>query len=575
MFRRVAPGGAAGLIGIGDMRAATRSTLTTVAILTAALWLITIGQCLFLMVLLDVALPGKSAPSFVGLIAMAGVLVIFQSVLLTHRQRTLAAFCALCDAAGHPLHQVRQDALRRTLQGGAAVAAIDAACLPLFLFVLALLLGWVAAIPLTAAAIGVMVLIAETRRDRPETMPEEAQRARDLAGAAVAAQQNYLALLGLGDRAAAVLTAHRHATAQAVAATARRERGVSALLSLLAALSLAGVAGAATWMVAMDAASIGSLAAALLLNAAMFKPLPRIAADIGTLARARAEWQLLQEAVSEPVAAAPAVTLPPPHRELDVAGVTVPFPGSRRLTLQDVTFKAAAGDLVAVIGPADAGKSTLLKVLAGQISHAAGTVRLDGAALNQWDRSRLVRHIGYVPQIPDLMPGSVAENIAGFASMPDPNAITRAAQAAGVHEAIVRLPSGYDTVVGAPDHPAMALSVQQRIAWARALYGQPFVLLLDSPAAFQDNDGQMALRRCLQGQRMRGAVTVVVGDSASIIDSANLVLVMRKGGVVDFGPKEDVRARLAERQRREAERLAEVSVCADPRGTAAETPLVE
>ncbi|OWK32105.1 type I secretion system ATP-binding protein PrsD [Sphingomonas mucosissima] len=245
------------------------------------------------------------------------------------------------------------------------------------------------------------------------------------------------------------------------------------------------------------------------------------------------------------------------------------------MTLQEVTFRAEAGDLVAVIGPADAGKSILLKALVGQLSHSAGAVRLDGAALSQWDSSALRGHIGYLPQIPGLMPGTVAQNIAGFAPTPDAAAITRAALAAGAHDAIVRLPAGYDTIVSDPDQPALALSVQQRIAWARALYGDPFLVLLDNPGSFQDNDGHLALGRCLTGLRSRGAVTVVVEDSASVIESANCVLVMRKGGMLDFGRKEDVRARLAERQRREAERLAEVSVCADPREAPAAAPLVE
>ena len=173
------------------------------------------------------------------------------------------------------------------------------------------------------------------------------------------------------------------------------------------------------------------------------------------------------------------------------------------------------------------------------------------------------------------MRGTVAQNIAGFVPAADAAAITRAAMAAGAHEAIVRLPAGYDTVVGDRERPALALSVQQRIACARALYGDPFLVLLDNPGTFQDNDGHLALRRCLSSLRARGAVTVVVGDTASIIDSANLVLVMRKGGMLDFGPKEEVRARLAERQRREAERLAEMSVCAEPRDVPADAPLVE
>ena len=129
---------------------------------------------------------------------------------------------------------------------------------------------------------------------------------------------------------------------------------------------------------------------------------------------------------------------------------------------------------------------------------------------------------------------------------------------------IVRLPAGYDTMVGPAAPVPLPVSIQQRIALARALFGDPFLLLLDQPASFQDAEGQRALRLCLTRSRQRGAVTIVVGDSAPIVESANLVLMLRAGGMIDFGPKDAVRTRLAERQRRDADRLARGAIPADP-----------
>lgn len=554
---------------------ALRSAMVSIAVLAPALWAIPVAYCLYLMLLLDLALPGRSGESLVGLVGMAAMLVALHALLLGKRQQILGAFAAVCDTAGQRLPQVRQDSLRGALLDGGSAALADAASLPFLIAILALIAGWVALIPLCGAAISTFVLITQARVLKRHRGPEEARRMRDASEVAMATQRDHLVLLGLADRAAAVMTAHRHAAALAHAAAARCRERARAILSVLAGLCLAGVAGAATWMAASDRASIGALAAALLLTFFVFQPLRRIAAEIDTLTRAAAEWRALREALDQRPAPATTVALPPPARDLDVTGIAVPVPGTRRLTLQEVTFSATAGDLVAVIGPAGSGKSILLKVLTGQVPHSMGTVRLDGAALSQWGSSALRRHIGYLPQVPGLMPGTVAQNIAGFTPAPDPVAVTRAALAAGAHDVIVRLPAGYDTVVGDPDQPAPALSVQQRIALARALYGDPFLVLLDNPGIFQDNEGHLALRRCLAGLRTRGAVTVVVEDSASIIESANLVLVMRKGGMLDFGLKEDVRARLAERQRREAERLAEMSVCADPRGVPAGAPMVE
>ena len=144
-----------------------------------------------------------------------------------------------------------------------------------------------------------------------------------------------------------------------------------------------------------------------------------------------------------------------------------------------------------------------------------------------------------------------------------------------MHDDIVRLPNGYDTMIGVPEALPLALSLQQRIALARAVFREPFLVLLDNPASFQDNDGHLALRRCLARLRARGAVTIVSGDTASIIDSASHVLVLRQGRVLEFGTTEEVRGKMAERQRREAERLANVSVFAEPRETRADASLVE
>lgn len=565
-----------GSVGAGQgVNVALRSAVKSVMLLAPALCAMPVAYCFYLMLLLDVARPGRSEETMVGLVGMAVVLIVVHALLLAQRQQVLAALSSACDVAGRSLHQVQQDSLRRALLAGGVAALADIASLPLLLVILALISGWLAMIPLFGVAVGTLILITEARAANRGCAPDEARRTRDAFGVMVANQRDHLALLGLADRAAAVVTAHRHATALSDIANARRADRTQTMLSLLAALCLAGVAGAATWMAAIDAASIGTVAAALLLTFFIFRPLRRVAAGMETLTRAGGEWRALREALDQRPVTAPVVALPPPVRELAVEALAVPLPGTRRLTLQEVTFRAAAGDLVAVIGPADAGKSILLKALAGQLPHSTGTVRLDGAALSQWDSSALRGHIGYLPQIPLLMPGTVVQNIAGFTPAPDAGAITRAASAAGAHDAIVRLPAGYDTIVGDPDQPALALSVQQRIALARALYGDPFLVLLDSPGSFQDNDGHVSLRRCLVGLRSRGAVTVVVEDSTSVIESASSVLVMRKGGMLDFGPKEDVRARLAERQRREAARLADVSVCAAPREAPAAAPLVE
>lgn len=556
------------------VRASGRTAAMSVALLTLAMWVIMAGYGLYALLLLDVALPARSGETLGGLAAMAGVLVIGHAYLVQARRRALTALAVACDSAGGRLNHIEQDALREALLRGGAVALIDAAAIPLLIGGLALIGGWIAAIPLVGAVLGLAILSVEANAARRLGRPDVARRTRDGAALIVSSDRQQLTQLGLYEQAITVVSYHRRIFALSNAKAAAAEGRTLGAIDFLASFSLAGSAAAATSSVASDAASIGALAAALLMTCLVFQPLRRIAAHLPAVIFAAAEWRALLKAQEEPMAAAAMVTLPRPARELDVSGLTVPVAGTRQLTLQDVAFTATAGDVVAVIGPAAGGKSTLLKALLGEISNASGYVRLDGAALNQWDRAALRQHVGYLPQLPGLLRGTVAQNISGFGHELG-EAIIRAAQVAGVHDDIVRLPNGYDTMIGVPEALPLALSLQQRIALARAVFREPFLVLLDNPASFQDNDGHLALRRCLARLRARGAVTIVSGDTASIIDSASHVLVLRQGRLLEFGTTEEVRGKMAERQRREAERLANVSVFAEPRETRADASLVE
>jgi ABC-type protease/lipase transport system fused ATPase/permease subunit len=546
--------------------AACRSAASALAILAAALWLFPVCYALYAMLLLDVARPGRSGETVAGLVVMAALLILLHAVLLGRRRQILAQFATLCDRIVIATPGVDIDPVRAALLGGGAAALIDAAAVPLLLAALALIVGAAAAIPLFGTIV-VAGFVASAWRSacRLRDQATAARRARDVEEAAGSERRELLGLLGLARHTKQAIASRQQAAAASDMIAARQASDLAGRVWLATAVTMTIMTGATTWLMASDRASMGAFVAALILVACTVEPFVRVTRHLDTLALGTARWRAFRGALASIENPNVPLALPPPVRRIEASGVAVPVHNTRRLMLQDVSFAAEAGDVVAVIGPAAVGKSTLLKLLAGQLATIAGTVRLDGAALDQWGEAARARHIGYLPQTPDLLPGTVAQNIAGFEPQPDSEAITRAALAAGAHEAIVRLPGGYDTLIGAPDAPPLALSVQQRIALARALHGDPFVLLLDNPSSFQDNEGDAALRRCFAGARARGAVTIVVGDSAAIIDSANLVLVLRAGGMADFGTKEDVRARLVERQRRDAERLATVSVCADPR----------
>ncbi len=543
---------------------AKRRAIPGIAILGLALSLLPVGYALYLMLLIDIALPGRSGSTIVGLLTLAAALLVLHTVLLATRHRLFAHLAAAYDQAGGMTE--RLDPIRKALVGPAVPALIDTACIPVALIVLALVGGPVALVPLAGAIVILLVLApsaGKLARDRDAA--RSAYRLRDVEAALGQPRRALLALLGSGQHASATDARHRRQVSSAEQLASWHEGHAVRLVGLTATLFLAATAAAATWLMASDAASHGAFAATMLLATLIFWTLHRLATHLAVLSAARQAWRAFEESVNTIEAPRALVPLPPPVRRLEVSNAALPVHGTRRMMLQEVSFAAQAGDVVAVIGPANCGKSVLLRMLAGQVRAVAGTVRLDGATLDQWDDDARSAHIGYLPTVPELMPGTVAANIARFDPAADPALVTRAALAAGAHDAIVRLPNGYDTELAQHDAPAPALSVQHRIALARALYGDPFLLLLDNPSAFQDGEGNAALRRCLAGVQERGGIAIAVGDSAAIIDSANLVLVLRKGGMADFGTKEDVRARMAERQRRDAERLAQTSVYAEPR----------
>jgi len=209
------------------------------------------------------------------------------------------------------------------------------------------------------------------------------------------------------------------------------------------------------------------------------------------------------------------------------------------LVVNNVSFVLKAGAGLGVIGPSASGKSSLARALVGAWRPVRGSVRLDGAALDQWSPAGLGQHIGYLPQDIELMDGTIAENIARFQPDPDPDAIIRAGEQAGVHDMVVRLPEGYQTRVG---EGGMGLSggQRQRIALARALYGDPFLVVLDEPNSNLDTEGEQGLTRAIASVRARDGIVLVIAHRPSALAAVDQVLVIADGETRAFGPKDEV-----------------------------------
>ncbi len=231
--------------------------------------------------------------------------------------------------------------------------------------------------------------------------------------------------------------------------------------------------------------------------------------------------------------------LPAPSRALSVDRISALPPETTEAVLQDVTFTLEAGTGLGVIGASGSGKSSLARLLVGIWRPARGAIRLDGATPDQWPAAALARHIGYMPQSNELLDGTIAENIASFDPDAEPDAIIAAARAARVHDLIVSLPEGYSTEVGENGRPLSA-GQKQRIALARALYRDPFVVILDEPNSNLDSEGEEALTSAILGIRERGGIVVVIAHRPSALLAVDKVLMLAAGRQQAFGPKDEV-----------------------------------
>jgi ATP-binding cassette, subfamily C, bacterial PrsD len=311
-------------------------------------------------------------------------------------------------------------------------------------------------------------------------------------------------------------------------------------LSKAARMALqSAVLGLGAYLVINGEATAGVITAGAILGVRTLAPIEQVISHWKGFVSARQSWTRLRGLFSAFPEPADLLPLRTPSSTLTVEGVTLVPPGDQRFVVRGVSFVLTSGSALGIIGPSGSGKSSLARALVGVWKPVRGSVRLDGAALDQWSPEALGRHIGYLPQDVELFEGTIGQNIARFEPNPDPEAIIRAAEQAGVHELIVRLPHGYETRIGEAGQ-ALSGGQRQRIALARALYGDPFLVVLDEPNSNLDSRGEQALTQAIADVRARGGLAVVIAHRPSALVAVDQVLVMEAGGAKAFGPKEQI-----------------------------------
>jgi PrtD family type I secretion system ABC transporter len=309
-----------------------------------------------------------------------------------------------------------------------------------------------------------------------------------------------------------------------------------AISRVLRMLLQSAVLGLGAYLTILGELSAGAIIAASVASTRALAPVDLAIANWKNVVAARSAWRRLKETALALDKAKEPMDLPPPAHSLQVEKLTVAAPGSGRVLISEVDFRLEAGQALGVIGPSGGGKTTLVRALTGIWPALRGSVRLDDAELTQWRDDVLGRYVGYLPQEVALLDGTIEQNISRFDPAADPRAIVAAARAAGIHEMIVRMPDGYHTEMG-PHGASLSAGQRQRIGLARALYGDPFLIVMDEPNSNLDAEGEAALTAAIEGVTARGGIVIVVAHRPSALAAVDQVAIVQNGRMVAMGPK--------------------------------------
>jgi ATP-binding cassette subfamily C protein len=550
-------------MALTEMRAfvrAYRSAFVGVGAMSAVINVLTLTGTIYMLEVYDRVLPSRSVPTLVGISAIAASLFLMQGVLEFLRSRILSRVGSALDegfgtrvyeaivrlplltrSGGDGMQPLRDlDTVRNFMASAGPTALFDLPWMPLYLFIAFLFHPYIG----LAAVAGSLLLVAltiaaETRTREPSRSASQALAQRNAFTESTRRNAEAIRAMGMGRRLALRWSqAHlKHLDDSQRASDISGSLGTMSRTLRMMLQSM--ILGLGAYLAIHQEVSAGSIIACSVLMSRAMQPVELAIANWRPFIGARQSWTRLMALLGQLPAEPAPMSLPAPRGQLATELVSIAPPGERRIVVQDVNFTLAKGQGLGIIGPSASGKSSLVRGLTGVWPLARGTIRLDGAALDQWSSEDLGRHVGYLPQDIELFDGTIAENISRFEPGAKSDDIIAAATQAGVHDLILRLPHGYETKVG---EGGLSLSAgqRQRVGLARALYGEPFLVVLDEPNSNLDSAGEEALTNAIIGVRNRGGIVVVVAHRPSALAGVDLILVMNEGRMQGFGPKEEV-----------------------------------
>ena len=460
-------------------------------------------------------------------------------------ERVFRATLARAGRTGQPQTGLSDlESIQRLLSSPVFLAIFDLPWTPLFLLAVFVFHPWLGWLALGGGVVLILItLINQSRSAEPLRDATRAAMLADRAASRLQSEAELVQSLGMQTRALDRWRALRSAALGDSIAAADRVGGYTTLTKTLRLFLQSAMLGLGAYLVLQGELTAGAMIAGSILMGRALAPIELAIGQWQVVARARDGWQRLQALLSEERPEPARLPLPRPRALLEVNQLSVVPPGATQATLRGVSFRVQPGQAVGVIGPSGAGKSTLAKALTGVWRPAGGQIRLDAATLDQYDPDTLGQLIGYLPQTVTLFDGTLAQNIARLEASPDPDMVVNAARRAAADDLIRRQPQGYDTQMSTEGGRLSGGQIQ-RVGLARALYGDPVLLVLDEPNSNLDNEGTEALNRAIRDMKAAGNAVLIMAHRPAAIRECEMLLVLDGGGARMFGPRDEVLARV-------------------------------
>jgi ATP-binding cassette subfamily C protein PrsD len=535
-------------------------SFTGVALFSAVVNILALTGSLYMLQVYDRVLSSRSVPTLIGLSLITLAAYALSGGLDMLRGKMLARIGARFDeqlstrvfdlVSTMPLKGAKQaesmqpirdlDTIRGFLSSLGPTALFDMPFMPIFLLGCFLIHPWLGVMSVVGGVVIVILTIyTDAKSKGPSYEMTKSSAERHVMAESSRRNAEAIRALGMRDflarRYGEVHVRHVNDGLRASESTS----GISAFAKVFRMVLQSAILGLGAYFVIHGEMSGGLMIAASIMMSRALAPIEIAVAHWKGFTASRQAYRRLQHIMSIVPAQDQRMPLPAPKARLTVQEVYAGAPGAQLPIVQAASLQLQAGQGLGLIGPSASGKSTLARTLVGVWSTMRGEIRLDGAALDQWEPDALGRHIGYLPQDVELFEGTIAENISRFQPDAKPEDVISAAKTAGAHELILNFPDGYDTRIG-EGGASLSGGQRQRVALARALYGNPFLVVLDEPNASLDGAGDEALNQAILSVRQRGGIVIVITHRPAALGQVDQVAIMEEGRIKAMGPRDEV-----------------------------------